>query len=388
MHMQEIFNVIYNSHMYEYIILNRDFKIIKHSDNIFNFLEVDSFNSKKIDIFELIPEFIGMEEELHEILDQQKSSFTIPNVFKVPGFYINIHIHQSEKETLIILLEDVTKKINIEKKISHERNEKALLLNEIAEKNRQLKQFNEQMHEMVNTEIKKNLEKQKMLELQSRYAQMGEMIGMITHQWKQPLNAINMIASVIQLKYQLGKLDDTIIANSIKKIQGQTEYMNQTVNDFQHFFNPIKEKIQFNLKKTLSTVLELVRYEYEMNNITLELIGDKDLFAYGYPNEYNQVILAILSNAKDAFLATPHNDMKITITVSDHNKEYSIVKIKDNAGGIPDDIVDNIFDIYMTTKSTGSGLGLNIAKNIIENNMDGKLSVKNVENGAEFSIIL
>lgn len=399
MHIQEVYNVIYKNHMYEYIVLNKHFKIVEYSDKVFDFLKVDYFNINQTDIFELMPELIGMEKSLHEILNAKNNSYLIPCIAKESEFYIDIHIHPGREnpsslynsakyETLIILLENVTNDMMIQQRINHERNEKVLLLDEIAEKNIQLQQFNEQMQKLVQIEIKKNLEKQKMLEVQSRYAQMGEMIGMITHQWKQPLNAINMIASVIKLKYQLGKLDDTIITTSIQKIQNQTEYMNQTVNDFQHFFNPLKEKIHFNLKKTLTTVLELVRYEYEMNNITLELTGDKDVFAYGFPNEYNQVILSILSNAKDAFLAAPHDNMKIMITVSDHDEEYTIVRVKDNAGGIPDDIIDTIFDIYMTTKSTGSGLGLNIAKNIIEVNMDGKLRVYNIKDGSEFSIIV
>jgi len=384
MHTQEIFNIIYNNYMYEYIVLNRDFKII---------------DIEKTDIFELMPEFIGMENEFQEILYGKKASFLLPNVFKKPELYINIHIHQGENnisssdettkyETLIILLENVTKKVLINTKITHERNEKVLLLNEIREKNMQLTQFNEQMQELVQMEIKKNLEKQKMLELQSRYAQMGEMIGMITHQWKQPLNSINMIASGIKLKHQLGKLNDTDIMTFIQKLHDQTAYMNQTVDDFQRFFNPVKEKIQFNVQKTLFAVLELVRYEYEMKDIVLELRGEKDIFVYGFPNEYNQVILSILSNAKDAFLEAPHDNMKIEITINHHTEKYSMVTIKDNAGGIPDDIINSIFDIYMTTKSTGSGLGLNIAKNIIEENMDGKLYVQNIDNGTEFSILL
>ncbi len=315
-------------------------------------------------------------------------------IFKIPAFYIDIHIHQGRKydpstqETLIIFLEDVTEKVEIQKKIYQERNEKVLLLNEITEKNKKLKQFNDQMQELVQIEIKKNLEKQKMVEIQSRHAQMGEMIGMITHQWKQPLSVISMIASGLKLKHQLGKLDDTTINTYSQKLQTQIIHMNQTINDFQHFFNPEKEKIQFSLQKTLSSVLGLIQYEYEMNHITLELISDKDILAYGFPNEFNQVIISILSNAKDAFLADPHNDMKVIITIKYYDEKYSIVTIKDNAGGIPNNIIDTIFDLYMTTKNTGSGLGLNIAKNIIEENMDGKLTVRNIDNGAEFSILL
>ena len=326
----------------------------------------------------------------------------IPHVFKEPDYYVNILIHSGEKEyqkehtlsknnhqnkKLIILLENVTEMTNIQQHVIQVANEKALLLQELAQKNKQLQTFNEQMQELVDAEIKKNLEKQKMVEVQSRHSQMGEMIGMITHQWKQPLNAINMIANVLKLKHHKGRLTNDIFDTKIDNILKQTDYMNETVDVFQRFFKPTKEKIEFNLFKTIHIILDLVQHEYALKQINLELKGDQTISIYGYPNEYNQVILAILNNAKDAFLTKPHDTMHIGITIETKDGN-SLVTITDNAGGIPEDIIDNIFDLYMTTKSQGTGLGLNIAKSVIELNMQGQISVQNVKDGAKFSIIL
>jgi len=223
-----------------------------------------------------------------------------------------------------------------------------------------------------------------MVELQSRHSQMGEVIGMITHQWKQPLSVISLIVTILKTKHDLTpekaekKLDD---------ILSQVNYMTQTVNDFQNFFNPSKEKVIFNIYENLHTILELVKYEYDYKAIDLELKGDLELLAYGYPNEFNQVVLSLLKNAKDAFMENPHESMKIEIII-DQKKGNPQILVRDNAGGIPDEMIDKIFDLYMTSKKNGSGLGLNIAKSMIEHNMNGHLSVSNTENGAEFSIMV
>ena len=388
MYQKEILKIIYSHYKYEYLIVNKDFEIIDYSSSVFDFLNVAKNDLKTIDVFELLPELIGMEEEFLGLFHTSHSSFVIPNIFKSPSSYLNMHLSAIlEDERVIILLEDVSANIEIQRAITQERNEKALLVNQIAQKNRQLEAFNEKMQELVKIEINKNLEKQKMFELQSRHAQMGEMIAMITHQWKQPLNVISLVAGMIKLKFPLGKLDTKSIEKATDKISKQIKYMNQTIYDFQDFFNPLKDKTQFNLKKTLFKVIELVRYEYEMKEIDLELIEKENIDIFGFPNEYNQVVLSLLINAKEAFLSNPHKNMKITITIDVQN-EKSMVTIRDNAGGIPFDIIERIFDIYMTTKPTGSGLGLNISKNIIEKNMHGKLSVTNVKDGAEFCIVL
>ena len=388
MHFQEVFRAIYDNHMYEYIIINKSFKVVEFSEQTANYCDKSLLKSKEPDIFELFPELYGMERELQELLEEGNPPIFLPNIFKEPNYYINIHIHKGrEHETLVILLENVTQIAIMEQSLIQDRNEKALLLDELEEKNAQLKLYNEQMHKLVEIESQKNIEKQKMLELSSRHAQMGEIIGMITHQWKQPLGVISMLCSALEVAKMKENLTDEMFYKSLDGIKKQVKHMDATVMAFQNFFKPAKSKQRFNIKKTIETIIDLVYSDYAMNNISIELHGDETVDAFGYANEYNQVVLSILKNAKDVFMQKPHDDMKIVIDIG-KKEGRSFVRIRDNAGGIDEAIIDKIFDLYMSTKKEGSGLGLNIAKNVIEKNMNGKLEVHNVDNGAEFMITL
>jgi len=390
MHIQEVFNAIYSNHCYEYFVINKDYKVIEYSDKVFEYCDIQDGS----DIFEFIPELYGLELEFENIFKGQVEVYEIPIVSKKDK-YINIYIYPGREsvsqsknyETLIILLEDITTIATTKQKLIQEKNDNTLLLQEISVKNKQLELYNNKMQELVRKEIKKNLEQQKMLELQARYSQMGEIIGMITHQWKQPLNAISMMANVLMLKQQNNSLDKKILEEKLDDIIMQVKYMSQTVNDFQHFFNPIKDKMYFNLFDSIQSVLDLVKSEYFHKNITVFLDGDKSIQAVGLPNEVNQVVLSLLKNSKDEFVKNPHSDMWIKINISSID-DKAIIEVSDNAGGIPEDIIDKIFDIYVTTKQDGSGIGLNISKSMIEEHMDGEMYVENIENGAKFTIIL
>jgi len=332
------------------------------------------------------------------ILKGERQAFTIPYIEKFPQNYIHIHVHPGRRkpsadkegniyESLVVLFENVTDMAQTQQKLIQERNEKTLLLDDISQKNAQLKRFNEQMQEMVDEEIRKNMEKQKMVELQSRHAQMGEMIGIITHQWKQPLNVISLIVNVLKLDLKKRTLSNETIEKKLDDVLKQVRYMDQTVQDFQSFFNPSKEKIFFNIYESIQSILGLIDYEYSHQDISLELRGNESISAYGYPNEFNQVILTLLKNARDAFMQQPHDHMRIVIDISEENGD-PLIRVEDNAGGIPEAVMDKVFDLYVTTKENGSGLGLNIAKNVIEQNMNGKIDVHNTAEGACFTIVL
>jgi signal transduction histidine kinase len=390
MHIQEVFNAIYSNHCYEYFVIDRNFEVVEYSDKVFNFCDKDVFAQNK-SIFTIVPELFGLENDLLDILDKINTIYKIPYVLKNSN-YINIYIHPGRElnhryETAIVLFEDITKMAKAKQELIQEKNENDLLLQEISNKNAQLEQYNNHMQQLVKEEIKKNLEKQKMLELQARYSQMGEIIGMITHQWKQPLNAISMMTNVLKLKQKNGAINTKLLNEKLDDILMQVGYMSQTVNDFQHFFNPIKDKIYFNAYDSIQSVLELVKSEYFHQNIDVVLSGDKTLTVAGLPNELNQVVLSLLKNSKDEFVKKPHDHMKIDINIT-HINNKAIITVTDNAGGIPEDIIDTIFDIYITTKKDGSGLGLNISKNMVEDHMNGKLSVRNTSDGAKFTIEL
>jgi len=397
MHVQEILKAIYDNHHYEYLIIDNNMNIIEFSDKVFDFCETENRNCEQVPLENAVYELCGMQEEIRQIFLGKEKKFTLPYVFKAPDRYVHIHISPGRRnsvpdangyiyETIIILFEDITELAKMQQQMVQEGNEKALLLKTISEQNHQLQLFNEEMQRLVDEEIRKNLEKQKMLELQERHSQMGEMISMITHQWKQPLNAIQLIAQVLKIKTENNTCTSEFLLEKLDSIFKQVKFMDKTIYVFQNFFKPAKEKVKFNIYETLESLLELVRYEYEYKNIQIVLEGEKDVIGFGYPNEFSQVILTLMKNAKDAFEEHPSDNMRITLEVRSEEGKACIC-VRDNAGGIPDDLIDNIFELYVTTKEDGTGLGLNIAKRVIENNMNGRITVQNTQEGAEFRIL-
>jgi len=388
MYDKEIVDAICMNHRYEYCIVDRHFHVLEYSENLSKYCDSDSLQVAKIDFFDVSPELVGMEEEIECIFAGELKELLIPLVFKVPDFYINIHIYKSRaSDTLIVLFENITDITKTQQESQQVTNENLLLLDEIAKKNTQLEAFNQEMQRLVDEEVAKNIEQKHMLELQTRHAQMGEMIAMITHQWKQPLSVIQSIGTLLQIKYERGTLSQTLFTEKMDNLLAQVTHMNQTVGDFQKFFMPSKEQDFFYIKETVLSVLHLVQMEYTLQNVNIELIEEGEASLFGYANEYTQVILAILQNAKDALLSSEQVDKQIIIRIQKKG-EAALVTIDDNAGGIPEEIIEDIFTQYVTSKEQGSGLGLYIAKIVIENNMQGQLWVKNTEVGAQFSILL
>jgi len=388
MYDKEIVNAICTNHLYEYFIVNHNFEVLKYSDNIVKYCKDVNLKKQKLSLFDIAPELVGMEELLNAIFKGSSEALFIPLIFKAPEYYVNLRVQYDKGlDTLIILFENITEMINAQHNLRQIHNENLLLLNEIADKNRQLETFNQEMQRLVAEEVAKNLEKKHMMELQTRHAQMGEMIAMITHQWKQPLSVIQTVGTLLKMKYALGKLDKKRFTEKIDNLLKQATHLNQTVNDFQKFFTPSKEKVLFDVKETIVSVLSLVEMEYGLQNIKIVLKEETPVSVFGYANEYNQVLLAILQNAKDALLQYKQQNRQITICIQAQNKR-SLVTIEDNAGGIPEGMIKTIFNQYITTKEKGSGLGLYIAKSVIEDNMQGKLWVENIRDGALFSLWL
>lgn len=388
MYDKEIVDVIVMNHRYEYCIVNHNFQLLKYSEDLSKYCDEDSLDIGGLDLFDVSPELVGMEEDIERIFEEDLKELVIPLVFKVPDYYINIHIYKSkESNTLIVLFENITDITKSQQGAQQAHNENLLLLKEIENKNKQLETFNQEMQRLVDEEVAKNIEQQHMIELQTRHAQMGEMIAMITHQWKQPLSVIQSIGTLLQIKYERDTLTKTLFTDKMDNLLTQVSHMNQTVGDFQKFFMPSKEQDYFDIKETILSVLHLVQMEYTLQNVNIELIEDTEASVFGYANEYTQVILAILQNAKDALSSSSQADKQIIIRIQ-KNGEGALVTIDDNAGGIPEEIIEDIFTQYVTSKETGSGLGLYIAKMVIENNMQGQLWVTNTDVGAQFSILL
>jgi len=231
-------------------------------------------------------------------------------------------------------------------------------------------------------------EKQLLLIQQARLASMGEMINNIAHQWRQPLNALGLIVQKIGFYHQNGMLDENNMKTNIDKSMSLIGKMSSTIDDFRDFFNPDKDKELFSLHTVIDETYLIVEETFKSNSIGFKLVvDDNEMSIYGYKNELSQVIINLLNNSKDVFLEEDIKQAKIDVSVKkDKNMFYIIVC--DNGGGVPDDVINKIFDPYFTTKEygKGTGIGLYMSKIIIEDHMGGKLRVANTENGACFTI--
>ena len=262
-----------------------------------------------------------------------------------------------------------------------------LATEELRLKQAQLEEMNRNLEIIVQKEVAKNREKDLLLIQQSRLAAMGEMIGNIAHQWRQPLNAIGLVIQNILDAYEYSELTKDYLEKQVVKAGDIIHFMSQTIDDFRNFFKQDKEKRDFSLKETIVKTISFVEAGFKNHNIQLELDIGEDIIVHGYPNEYSQVLLNILNNAKDAYLNENKRRRWVKISASAADKR-SVVVIRDNAGGISEKIISKIFEPYFTTKEPGkgTGIGLYMSKAIIEKNMGGSLAARNIGNGAEFRI--
>ncbi len=230
-------------------------------------------------------------------------------------------------------------------------------------------------------------EKDQLLLQQSRQAAMGEMIGNIAHQWRQPLNTLSLTIGMLPVMQETGKLTPENLKPLEESAMGIIQHMSQTINDFSNYFKPDKEKVPFQVSEAVSRTMTLIRDSFANREIAIEVMSVDNPVIDGYPNEFSQVLLNILLNARDALLERKIRDPKVKICLDiEHDK--AVVTVNDNAGGIPEDIIEKIFDPYFTTKGPehGTGVGLFMSKGIIEKNMGGRLTVRNTDKGAEFRI--
>ena len=263
----------------------------------------------------------------------------------------------------------------------------------LAEQREQIESFNRELEQRVKKEIEKQKNQERLMIHQSRQAAMGEMLESIAHQWRQPLNIIGIATANLETKYILGSITSDDFHKKMEIIASNINYMSDTIDDFRNFLNPDREMSSFLSAKSIQNVLSILDAQIQTNKITHTLHTKCNIFLYGVENEFKQVIFILLNNAIEAIkVETRENKIKegkIAVTLICQNNQ-GIIEISDNGGGIDDEIIKSIFDAYFTTKGTtnGSGIGLYIAKNIIENKMKGSLSVKNINDGCCFTMVL
>ena len=231
---------------------------------------------------------------------------------------------------------------------------------------------------------------QKLIQHQSKLAQMGEMISMIAHQWRQPLNAISITSSNLQFKCMIDDINKDFFEQELKLIDKYSQHLSKTIDDFRDFFKENKEKTMTSLVKVINDTLDIVRVSIENKNITINTRIECNLEFKTYENELKQVVLNLIKNSEDILLEKNIKNPTISIlTVCDtQNCKNQTLIIKDNGGGVPEDIILNIFEPYFSTKKeqNGTGLGLYMSKIIVEEHCKGKLTVSNDKEGAIFKI--
>jgi len=208
---------------------------------------------------------------------------------------------------------------------------------------------------------------------------MGEMIGNIAHQWRQPLSSISIIASGAKFRRKVGEMDDSELEEVFNKITNHTKFLSNTIDDFRDFFKKDKIEVEFDILQVLNEAISLVEAAYKNNNITIHKHIKKESFFYkGYPRELLQVFLNMLNNAKDVLIEREIDEKSVIISIEDDNKSI-ICEFLDNGGGIEEDVMLKVFEPYFTTKhkSQGTGIGLFMSKEIVEKHLGGKLGVSN-----------
>lgn len=250
--------------------------------------------------------------------------------------------------------------------------------------NEELNRYKEHLEKRVVQEVAKRKEKEKMLFQQSKLAAMGEMIGAIAHQWKQPINILKMQIDMLGYDYEMGEFDSSNIKKFQQKSNAQIDHMLSTMEEFRSFFKANKSKSEFSVRACIDTVLHLMQDELMKHTIQTAICSDEDMKIVGIENEFKHLLLNLVSNAKDALVENGVKDKKITFCISEDEKFKRLV-VHDNGGGVPQELMESIFKPNVSTKpeDKGTGIGLYITSQIAYKHR-GTLCVQNRDGGAAF----
>ncbi|QZY53613.1 ATP-binding protein [Crassaminicella profunda] len=263
---------------------------------------------------------------------------------------------------------------------------------DVENKNRialELEGINIKLEEMFQKEVDENKKKEALMIYQSRLAAMGEMIGNIAHQWRQPLSGLGLIFSNIEDAYEYEELTEEYLSELMKKSRNLINRMSQTIDDFRYFFNPKSEEVLFSIKENIESTMDFLEEPLRLHQIQLNINVMEDGLIFGHANQYSQVIFNIVQNAMDALIEKRLHDRKIDINIY-VQESNQVVEIEDNGRGIHEDILDRVFEPHFTTKGKGkgTGLGLYMSKVIIEKNFHGKINIFNRKEGACISMVI
>jgi signal transduction histidine kinase len=238
-------------------------------------------------------------------------------------------------------------------------------------------------------EAELNREKDVFMIYQSKQAKIGEMVGNISHQWKQPLNTINLILTNLYEEYKYQELDEKEFEKTINTLRKIVDNMADTIKDFTDFLKPSKENTKFDLAESIHLVLDLMEVSLKYNQISIKVDLEPDIRIMGLHNEFAHVLFNVLNNARDAIVESKVEDKYISIRTFSKDKEV-IIEIHNTGNQIPDETLEKLFQPYFTTKGDkdGTGVGLYISRIIVEQRMNGKIQLENVEDGVCCRIML
>ncbi|MDX1809101.1 MAG: PAS domain-containing sensor histidine kinase [Sulfurospirillaceae bacterium] len=335
------------------------------------------------------------------ILAKKTYKATVKNLSKYgKTIYVNTTVipmldKNGKIEEFMAIRYDVTRKEELTKELQKKEKEledfNATLEERIAKQTKELIALNQNLEKRVEEEVEKNREKDKFLFQQSRLASMGEMLGNIAHQWRQPLSELSITLYKIKKIFLATKNNnsDEFMAsyNHSKEV---IKKMSKTIEDFRHFFNPNKKVEQFYIKDAIDEMLRIMEATIQRHELKIKVIYNKAAFIDGFLSEFTQVLMNLLNNSKDAFANKKIKDRNIEITVDIDNKANVTISYTDDAGGIDEEIIEKIFDPYFTTKhsSAGTGLGLYMSRMIIKDSMNGEISAVNYRKGTKFNLIV
>ena len=244
-------------------------------------------------------------------------------------------------------------------------------------------------HEKLKIATEKQIGQERLLIHQSRLAAMGEIINMLAHQWRQPITTISMTVNNILLDLELGMSDKKQLTDLANNISQQTAFLSQTIDDFRDYFKPDEEKATVSLSSVIENSIRIIDPVFKNNHITVVKDFADTSNIKIYSKELEQVLISIVKNSTEAFKNKEENDKTITIKLYEVD-DYINIDIFDNAGGIPDEIIDSIFNPYFSTKQEkdGTGIGLYMSDTIVKKHLNGTLTAQNFGNGAKFTIKL
>ena len=371
------------------------------------YLAVDSYISEKISIVNDLyksasDDFLGVKEydkkynyKTHSIITapiihpiHNKKLGVIQLINKIDKINKTFNFNEKDKDTISITSSLIA--ISIEKA-----KDDSLKLKKL---NEDLIEANKELSNKINLAIKENERKSTIIFHQSKLASMGEMIGNIAHQWRQPLSAISTLASSLSYNIELDNFDKKSSIDNLNNIVETTKYLSQTIDDFRDFYRLDKESKTFNLAKNIKQCISITDASLSESNIKIILDLDESLYFNGFENELKQAILNIVQNAKDALVLNKTLNKKFIFVSLKKVDDEICIYVKDNGGGIKNSIFNDIFKKDFTTKQKvgGSGIGLYMTKFIIEKSFNSEVKVENQNfeyekskyKGALFTIML